>query len=311
MGIKLNTALVNVRRSPFQALAAIAVLSVTFFVGTLLAVLVYSSNQAIDFFETRPQVIAFLISDAQPEQISGLQRKLNADARVKEIKYVSKEEALAIYKEATSDNPLLSELVSPSIFPASLEFSLTDLSFAEEVINDLKEEEIVDQVGFTASLGGEATLGDVVSRLRRITLYIRLGGGAFAGVLGLTSFLVLTIIITMKTHARSGEIEILDLLGAKPGFVRMPIVLEAIIYSLLGVITGWVVALILVLYSLPSLILYFGEIPVLPRDTTELFTLFGIILASELAIGFFLGLIGSNLAVSRVRGKLWRKSRGK
>lgn len=311
MGIKLNTALANVRRSPFQALAAVAVLSVTFFVGTLLSVLVYSSNQAINFFETRPQVIAFLINDAQPEQISTLQRKLNADSRVKELKYVSKEEALAIYKEATSDNPLLSELVSPSIFPASLEFSLTDLNFAEEVINDVKGEEIVDQVGFTASLGGEATLGAVVSRLRRITWYIRLGGGAFVGVLGLTSFLVLTIIITMKMHARSGEIEILDLIGARPGFVRVPIVLEAIIYSLLGAIVGWVMALILVLYSLPSLILYFGDIPILPRDTVELFTLFGIILASELAIGFFLGLIGSNLAVNRVRGKLWRKSRGK
>ena len=311
MGIKLNTALANVRRSPFQALASVAVLSVTFFVGTLVSVLVYSSNQAINFFETRPQIIAFLINDAQPEQISALQRKLNADSRIKEIKYVSKEEALAIYKEATSDNPLLSELVSPSIFPASLEFSLTDLNFVEDVINDVKKDEVVDQVGFTASLGGEATLGDVVSRLRRITWYIRLGGGAFVGVLGLTSFLALTIIITLKMLARSGEIEILDLIGAKPGFIRAPIVLEAIIYSLLGVIVGWIMALILLLYSLPSLIFYFGEIPILPRDTVELFTLFGIILAGELAIGFFLGFIGSNLAVSRVRGKLWRKSRGK
>ena len=311
MGIKLNTAFQNLRRSPFQALAATAVLVITFFVGTLLAVVVYASNQAIKYFETRPQVIAFLKDDSTPENVSALQRKLTGDIRVKEIKYVSKEEALSIYKKATSDNPLLSELVNPSIFPASLEFSLADLNFAEDLIEELKQEEIVDQVGFTASLGGEATLSDVVSRLRKITFYIRVGGGVFVAVLGLTSLLVLTIIITMKMHARSAEIEILDLIGAKPGFVRAPIVIEALTYSVIGVLIGWVMALILVLYSLPSLIFYFGEIPILPRDTTELFTLFGIILAAELTIGFFLGFIGSNLAVTRVRAKLWRKSRGK
>jgi len=311
MGITINTAFHNIRRSPFQAIAAILILSITFFVGTLLSIVVYSSGQAIKYFETRPQIIAFLKDEATDETIAALQRKLVSDTRVKEVHYVSKEEALAIYKEATSDNPLLSELVSPSIFPASLEFSLADLNYAEQVIEEARAEGIVDQVGFTANLGGERALGDVVSRLRTITWYIRIGGGIFVGVLAATSFLVLTIIISMKTFNRSGEIEILDLIGAKPGFVRGPIVLEALVYSLSGVLWGWVLALILVLYSFPSLIFYFGQIPVLPKDTFELFTLFGIILAGEIVIGFILGFIGSSLAVSRVRAKLWRKSKQK
>ena len=39
-----------------------------------------------------------------------------------------------------------------------------------------KSEEIVDQVGFTASLEGEDSLSFVVERLRTITWYIRIGG---------------------------------------------------------------------------------------------------------------------------------------
>lgn len=301
MNIHLKTAFDYIKRTPFQALSAIFVLTITFFVGTILSVLVYSSGKVIRHFETRPQVIAFLKDESTPETIVALQSKLTGDARVKDVKYVSKEEALAIYKEATSDNPLLSELVSPSIFPASIEFSLADLGLAEVVIGEMREEAIVDQVGFTANLGSETALGDVVSRLRTITLYLRVGGGVLVGVLALTSFLVLIVIIGMRMTTRRGEVEILDLIGATPGFIRSPIVIEALIYALIGVLAGWLLTLILVLYLTPSVVNYFGEIAVLPKDTPTFLALFGIILAGELVVGVTLALTGSLLAVSRVK----------
>jgi cell division transport system permease protein len=299
--IHLKTALDYIRRSPFQALAATFVLSLTFLVTTILIVLAYSSSKVITYFETRPQVIAFLKDKATPEEIATLQNKIVADPRVKDVRYVSKEEALEIYKEATADNPLLSELVSPTIFPASLEFSLKDLSQAEAVIKTLKNESIVDQVGFTASLGTESQLGDVVKRLRTITTYLRVGGGVFAGLLIATSFLVLIIIIGMRMSVRKGEIEILDLIGATPGFIRKPMVLEALIYAISGVFIGWALTFVLVLYLAPSIIAYFGEIPVLPRDTFELAGLFGVILGAELVVGLLLALFGSLLAISRAK----------
>lgn len=303
MNFHLRSTLSSIRRSPFQALAAIFVLTITFFVGTILALLLYSSEKTLAYFETRPQVIAFLKDEAKVEAISALQRQLAADSRIKEVKYVSKEEALAIYKEATSDNPLLSELVSPAIFPASLEFSLSNLSYAEEVIKEIKTEAVVESIGFTASLGGEKTLEDVVGRLRRLAFYLRLGGGVFAGILTGTSFLVLMIIISMRMVGRKDEVEILKLIGAKPSFIRRPIILESVIYALVGVILGWVLALILTLYIAPWLISYFGQIPVLPRQPGSFFGLFGIILGIEIVIGILLALGGSNLALSRARRK--------
>src|SRR4030042_261666 len=241
VNIHLKTAGDHIRRSPFQAAAAVFVLAVTFFVVTFLAVLTHSSDQVIKYFETRPQVIAFLKDNAKSEDISALKAKLEADTRVDSVSYVSKEQALEIYKKATSDNPLLSELVSPSIFPASLEFSLVDLYHAQAVIDEVKGDAIVDQVGYTASLGDDESLNDVVTRLRNLTWYLGLGGGAFA--------------------------------------------------------------FFLVLYSTPSLIGYFGDVPVLPRNTMQLFWLFGSILAIELIAGLILAVSGSILAVSRVKRK--------
>jgi len=299
--IHLKTAFGYMRRAPFQAAAAVFVLSLTFFVATLVSILAYSSSQLLSYFESRPQVIAFLKDGTSDTQVGDLQHKLAANSIIKDIKYVSKEEALSIYKKATSDNPLLGQLVSPSIFPASLEFSVTDLSFAQNIIDEVKGESIVDSVGFTAAVGGESNLNDVVSRLKTITTYVRLGGIMFTGVLTLASFVVLLITITMRMATRREEIEILNLIGATKSFIRSPIMLEAIIYAAVGVFVGWILAFIAVLYSAPTLVSYFGEIPILPRDTPGILSVFGIILGAELLGGMILAVSGSLLAISRVR----------
>ncbi len=299
--VHFRTAIGYIRRSPFQALAATFVLSLTFFVATVVSVLVYSSSQLITYFETRPQVIAFIKDTASETDIAGLQHKLEADSRVKQIKYVSKEEALSIYKKATSNNPLLGQLVSPSIFPSSLEFSVKELNFAGDVINEVKKEPIVDSVGFTAALGGESSLNDVVSRLQTISNYVKIGGIVFVGLLVLTSLVVLLIIISMRMATRKEEVEILNLIGATRSFIRSPIIIEAVTYACMGVFFGWIIAFIGFLYLAPNAVLYFGEIPVLPRDTLGLFELFGIILGIEIVSGLVLALAGSMLAVSRVK----------
>jgi len=303
MNYQLKSAITSIKRFPFQALAAIFLLTVTFLVVTILSVVSYSSSKVIKYFETRPQVIAFLKDSATVETISALQHKLQNDMRIKEVKYVSKEEALSIYRDATVDNPLLGELVNPSIFPASLEFSLNDLSHAQGVIEEVKTEAIVDSVGFTASLGGEKSLGDVVNRLREITLYLKLGGGFFALLLVGTSFLVLVVTLGMRIASRRGEVEILNLIGAKKSFIKKPIIIESIIYVLVGVTLGWLITLIAILYVAPSAINYFGEIPILPRDPLMFFSLFGIILLVEAVTGILLATLGSNLALSRAGRK--------
>lgn len=299
MRIHTKTAIDAIKRSPFQAISAIFVLALTFFVATTVAILVYASNKSLSYFETRPQIIAFLKDDIEASDISALQNKLSIDTRIKDVKFVPKEEALAIYKKATEDNPLLAELVSPSIFPASLEFSVTDLKLAENVISEVQSEVIVDQVGFTANLGGEKSLGDVVTRLKTISYYLRLGGIIFVLALATTSFLVLLVIISMRMTSRKGEIEILSLIGATPKFIKSPIVTEGIIYALAGVLSGWTISFIMWLYVSPSILSYFGQIPILPKSPLSFFMLFAIILGVELVVGFTLALVGSLVAVKR------------
>jgi len=295
----IKTSFDSIRRTPFQALAAISVLILTFFVSTLLAIAIFGSDQVLRHFETRPQVIAFMKDDAEQSKIDDLIDDLRNDSRIKTVKFVSKEEAAEIYKNATSDNPLLGELVSPSIFPASVEFSVINLDLVEGMINEVKGSDIVDEVGFTASLDNGEELGDVLQRLRNLTAYVRIGGLSAVSILSITSFLVLMIIVGMRIATKKKEIESLNLIGATPWFIRAPIILEAVTYSMMGVLVGWLLAVILLLYLTPSVAGYFGQIEVIPKDIGHFFMLLGSILSIEIIAGLVIALLGSIIAVSR------------
>jgi len=299
MSTPLKTSFRYLRRSPFQALAAISVLAITYFVMTLLTTTVYSVGQALTYFETRPQTIAFLKTEAKDEEIKALEQKLQSDSRVRTVRVVSREDALELYKNATKDNPLLGELVSPSIFPPSIEFSVTVLQNAQTVLEEVKKEPIVDTIGFTANIGGKDSVNTVIERLKEISKALRTVGFVAVGVLLVTSFLVLIVVMTMRTTMRKSEIESLSLLGATPGFIRTPIVLEALQYSIIGVVVGWLLAVILIMYVTPSLFTYFGEIPILPREMDKFFMLFGVSFVLNLVSALIIALASSTLAVSR------------
>lgn len=299
MGQHFKTAWRHIRRVPYQALAAIFIMAITFFVATILAMLAYASSKTLNYFETRPQIIAFLKDDATPDQISELERDLSNDQRIKNIKYVSKEQALGIYKEATSDNPLLSEFVSPKIFPASLEFAVVDLSFAEPVIKEVKDNNIVDEIVFTASLGKGKDVGQVIENLKTITKYIRIGGISIVSILFVSSLFILLVIIGMRVASRREEIEVFKLLGATKGFIRMPFIIEGVMYAVFGSFLGWISAAILILYSAPTILSYFGPIEVFPSQTNDFLLLLTQILGAEIALGFVLGLLGSFTALGR------------
>lgn len=299
MGQHFATAAKHIRRVPYQAMAGIFIMVITFFIATVLTLLVYASSNILHYFETRPQVIAFLKDDTTPDQISSLQRQLGGDERIKDIHYVSKEQALGIYKSATSDNPILSEFVSPKVFPASLEFSVTDLSFTEEVIAELEANTAVSQVVFTASLGEAKEVSTVIDNLRNITRYLRVGGVGIVSFLLVSSFLILLVILGMRIASRREEIEILKLLGATSGFIRMPFVIEGVMYALIGSFLGWLLGALSFLYAMPALLSYFGEIVIFPQETIQLFLLLGQILGAELLLAVFLGLVGSLTALGR------------
>lgn len=294
----MKTSLNAIRRSPFQAMAAVSALSITFLVTTLLSLLILASHNFVRFMETRPQVIVFMKLDALDDDVNVLYEKIQNDSRVMDVLYVTKEDALNFYKNATSDNPLLGDLVSPSTFSVSIEFTLRDLNSAEEIITEIQQNSFVDSVSFTASVDS-TELSEAINRLKNVSSYLRIGGAVSVSILLLNSFLVLVVVIGMRITMKRSEVEILSLIGASNWFIKSPIILESLIYSVLGTVIGWGFAFVIALYSMPSVLKFFEGIDILPRDPISFILLMITILGIEIFMGVIIALLGSLIAVSR------------
>lgn len=283
---KIKFTLTNMRRSPYQSLAAITMTMITFFVITIFALIILGASGLLTYFESRPQVTAFFKDTATPTHISDLRTKVEDTGVVDQVKYISKEDALVIYRQQNEDNPLLLEMVTSDILPASLEVSAKSVGGLDQVAVIMKEDKNVEEVVYQK---------DVIDTLKKWVDGVRLAGLSISGILILTSLLTIIIILGMRVSTRRTEIKTLSLLGATSWYIRTPFLLEGLIYAESGVILGWGVGYLLLLYLTPNLLDFFVGIPLFPIAPTFMLILLG----AELLVGSILGLIASGSATRR------------
>lgn len=283
----LLTALTTIRRSPYQALTAILITSITFLVAFCFSLLLIGAEKVLQYFETRPQVIAFFELDTPHETIVQVEQTMQARPYVEEVTVIDKETALKLYREAHRDEPLLLELVTADILPASIEVSAVDLQSLPRIKNDLEQAPGVEDVEFQEQ---------IIDQLSAWTRSIRLLGLGAVAVLGLISFLNIAVIIAMKAAVKKPAIGIMRLLGATRGFIKMPFMLEGMIYGVTGVTLGWLGMYAVLLYSTPTINQFLGEIRLLPVPVEFL----GLQLAAGLFLGLCLGGFAGLVAVGRL-----------
>jgi cell division transport system permease protein len=278
------TAYKHMRRSPYQAISAIAVLTLTFFIAAVYLLVVAGSEKILSYFETRPQVTVFFKDEALEEDIQKIAEKLGNTQGVAGTTYISKQEALAIYQEQNKDDPLLLEMVTSEILPASIEISATNVSFLPEIAGSVSQEAAVEEVIFQK---------DVIDALTQWTRAVRISGMALLAFLAATSILIIVIIIGLKISTKRYEIGILRLVGATNWYIIGPFIIEGITYSLLGAFFAWGSSYLLLLYSTPFLVSFLGEIPLLPVPFLFMLALLGGMFAFGILIGSFASLIAA------------------
>lgn len=97
-------------------------------------------------FANRSVVNIFLKGDVSKEDVDALVTKLQAIKGVKQVKFISEDEALKIYKEAHKDDPALLALAQPKILPASIEVYLDDPTVKNQVEQIAKSKPFVTEV---------------------------------------------------------------------------------------------------------------------------------------------------------------------
>jgi len=281
-----KTAWKNMRRSPYQALAAILIMTLTFLAVSYFTFLLFGSSKIIDYFESKPQVTAFFRDEAKQSDINALKNQLSSTNKTASIKFVSKQDALKIYREQNKNDPLLLDLVTADVLPASFEISAVNIEDLAPISDMLKKSPIVSDVIYQK---------DVVSTLISWTSAIKEIGIGLIILLSLVSIFIMVTIIGIKISQRKEDIEIMRLIGATSWYIRWPFILEGVFYGIIGAVIGWSISTLSLLYATPFLESFLKGIPVLPVSYIDLLVLLG----TELLFAIFLGVISSFLAVFR------------
>lgn len=289
MSRTLETAMKQIRRSPYQVMTAVLALSLTFFAVSVFALLMMGSSIILKYFEASPQVIAFFergkdIEDFDKDRIK---KELEETGKLASFKYVSAREAEAIYKEKTKeDDPLTQQLVDYKILPPSIEISATEIGALPMLKEILESEPLVKDIDFYE---------DIVDSLAVWIKNLRFVGLGVVGFLLALSILIITVIVGMKVKSKQMEIEAMRLLGANNWFIQGPFLLEGIFYGFSGAFLGWLSAYISLLYATPFLISWLAEIELLPVNIVTMLILLGL----EMIVGVVVGVFASLLAVKR------------
>lgn len=274
------------RRSPYQALAAALAMSLTFFVSSVFVILIVGGQLVLNYIERRPQVIVFFKDDVNENQINEIINEVNATNLASGIKYVSKEEALAIYRERNKDDPLLLESVTADFLPASVDISVRKAQDINGIAQIVKDRPEVDKV---------ITPENLVNQLVKWTSTLRLGGIVFVATLLSVSFLIVIMVIGMRIAIRREEISIMSLVGATKWYIARPFFIEGALYGIIGSSIAVFLIYVALLFYSPNIQEFLGPIQVFPVDPKFFLYLW----VGEGLVAAAVGIIGAGIALTR------------
>ena len=287
-------ALKSLRGNFATTIAAVVTVLVVMFIagiGIALGSYVYNySNKVRDDVTIR----AYLKDSATPQQISAIQRQINATPGVQKgsLQFVSKDDAvLRLQKQLGKDSELL-KLTLGNPLPASFEFKADNPDQTAKIAQS-----IAGLAGLEASQPGlpnpdyGAGKADRVLRTAGTITLVLLGMGV---VLAIAAVLLIGITIRLSIFARRREVEVMKLVGATNWFVRLPFMIEGMVCG----VAGAVLAAVLLALSYQTLLADRVESSMTQSGGPSAIA-FPLLVAILVLAGLGIGALGSGLTMRR------------
>lgn len=223
----LKEALRGVQRNLFMNLVGISTVFISLSIVGVYLVTTQSLNSLLHFWEERAEVVVFLREGGDKADHFRLQQQISEMPGVKEVLYVSKEEA---WNDFTQDPGIRAELEElgfnplPASFRVKLSQDISSLSTVEETLKRLSQLEGVEEV----------VQRETATRLIRTVQRLRLGILMVGLGLALAAVFTISNTIRLTIYSRRQEIEIMKFMGATNSFVRTPFLVEGALQGFIG-----------------------------------------------------------------------------
>ncbi len=229
MSLAVREALLSFRRAPVLATLAITTIAFALFVLGLFGLVAINLRTALAGIEERVEIVMYLMRGTPIEVVTVAIGDIQSFPEVDAVTYVSQDEALERARTELTEFQGVFEDLAQNPLPASLEIRLKpgfrESEHAANVATRLQGFRFAEDVRF-----GRDWI-EKLDRLRNIAAMVGLTVGL--GFMAAAAIIIGTT-IRMTVLARRREIQIMRLVGATDGFVRMPFLLDGAVKGALG-----------------------------------------------------------------------------
>jgi cell division transport system permease protein len=284
----LNSAWQSFWRNLAVSMAAVLSITLILILAGVNLIVGHAFSQVLDGFRAKVSEISINVADGTPLQnVYDFQQQLSGDARVTNVRFITKSEALAQFK-ADPNNMVFAQQVDGNPLDAKLQVRvarLTDVAAVDQLARGWSGVDPADPTNYQ---------GEFINRMLQLSQWL-----GFAGVGLLAILVVVSVVIVMNTirtavYHRRKEIEVMKLVGATEWFVRGPFVIEGVMTGLIA--ASLALALLVIAYE-PAVARFRADVAFIPLSYDPLFVAS---LARDLLLGgAMLGALGSYIGVRR------------
>ncbi|MGM9536854.1 MAG: permease-like cell division protein FtsX [Candidatus Onthomonas sp.] len=206
----------------FMTFASIGIMASCLIIMGSFALIAMNLEYNLDSLMAENEFLAYVDENLTDEEGEALTGQIEAIDNVAQVRYITREEALADYVGDLEDDSLYRDLPA-SVLRGRFSVQVTDIEQLQDTVNQVRGVEGI--VKTSAALD----VADGFITMRNVTVIIAL---LMVVVLVIVSLFIISNAIKLATSSREGEIAIMKMVGATNGFVRWPFVIEGI---LLGV----------------------------------------------------------------------------
>jgi cell division transport system permease protein len=222
-------ALLSFRRAPLLSVLSVTTIAFSLFTVGLFGLVAINLREALRGLEERVEIVAFVLRSTPAETITLATQDIAAFPEVKDVVFVSEEQALARARQELVEFRDAYRDLQVNPLPASIEVRLKegyrDATNVERVAQRLRGFSFVEDVRFGRDWVRK------LDHLRNITGLVGLVIGlAFAAV----AVVIIGVTIRLTLLQRAREISVMRLVGATNWFIRGPFLLEGALKGTLG-----------------------------------------------------------------------------
>lgn len=239
----LKESLRGFNSAKLSTIASIITITLSLILIALYFTLSVNSNKLIKSIKDKVEIEVFLDDNLSQDDLNSIKEKIRTVGGVKQLVYISKEEAAKIFEKEYGKEML--ELFESNPLPASYKISLYDEYKSLERINKIKNQ--LSSIQYINDIVFPEKNLELIEKNTSGFMYINL---VVLIIITLSSIFLVSNTIRLVIVSRRKIISTFKLLGATNSFIMTPFIIEGFLQGLFGgIIASVILYLILVFYS--------------------------------------------------------------